>query len=299
MVERPVGCDAAWNAVDRCASADGDRPSSRILRGLPSVALFATDAALGAALRGKFPLRASIVVLTSWALLRETIPSVDCLVVVHRAVDSADVHRLLDDLPDAPAVPTVICAAPVRGAEGELPRCTAAGTLSAGAGAPVLWGEVQYAVSVGLLDRTVRRLAQRLAQTRPRSALRDALEVLCTADPPPSSIRSLCRIVGVHRRTLWYQWHACIRGPLPRLEDAMASVLLLRASMRRARGATWTAAAARLDLHRHTLARIAGRLAGLDRLPARFGSEADVAYAAARRIVVENLVWPVLRQQTV
>jgi hypothetical protein len=72
----------------------------------------------------------------------------------------------------------------------------------------------------------------------------------------------------------------------------------VRAFIRRARGATWSEAAAQCGIHRHTLARGACRLASLATLPPRVGERADAAHAAARRAFAENVVRPVLRKQT-
>ena len=139
-------------------------------------------------------------------------------------------------------------------------------------------------------------MAAGVVEARLPPQLRGAAVALCALDTGPTSVTALCALLGVHRRTLWYQWRTRVRGSTARLEDAIIAVVLLRASVRWAAGASWQGAAAAVGVHRHTLAR-AARRAEAPGLPPRGDAHADAVHAAVRRLVLENVARPLLRGQ--
>jgi hypothetical protein len=156
-------------------------------------------------------------------------------------------------------------------------------------------GRFWLVVEAAALSALLTRFGDRLPALRIGDALRDALSLLGTA-PCPASILSLCAALGIHRRTLWYQWQARARSRAPgaRLEDAVASAVFAHALASWSEGATWTAVATTVGVHRHTLARVAVRIIGLDGLPARSDAAAHMAFSAARRALATHLVRPVM-----
>lgn len=265
------------------------------VNGPPTVALLASSARAREIARARLPMRAAVVNAGTLALGRAAAAAVDCVVVARAPEDDHDLDSLAQLVTEGHVAPVVVvCAAEDPLERARLARAGVAAVVAAGAPAGRLWGEVQCAVSASLLART----ASRLSEVRLGPALHSALEALCAADPPFNSVEDVSAAVGTHRRTLWYQWRQRARGPTPRFEDVVTTVLLVRAFMRRARGATWSAIAAQSGVHRHTLARGAHRLLGLAELPPRAGERADAAHAAARRAFVENVVRPVLRKQS-
>ncbi|MFL5574369.1 MAG: hypothetical protein ACJ79S_00135 [Gemmatimonadaceae bacterium] len=264
------------------------------LAGPPTIALFASSARARDAARARLPMHATVVSAGTLALARAAANAVDCVVVARARADECGLGALVLGVAEGLGAPLIVCADATPVERVELARAGVAALVAPGAPAALLWGEVQCAVSAALLART----AARLGEVRLGPALRDALAVLCATDPPPASVEAVSATVGAHRRTLWYQWRQRARGPVPRFEDVVTTVLLVRAFMRRARGAKWSAVAEQCGVHRHSLARGAHRMLGLATLPPRSGERADVAHAAVRRAFVENVVRPVLRRQS-
>ena len=269
-------------------------PPARALHGPPAVALFATSARARDCARAQLPLDATVVSTGTWALTSAAATAVDCVVVVRAPGDGHhDLAPLARSLVERGRTPVVVYADAAPPERAELLRAGAAAVVAPGAPALAVWGEVQCAVSAAMLAGT----AAGLADVRLGAELRAALGALCVEDPPPSSVSEVCATIGAHRRTLWYQWHQRVRGSRPRFEDVVTTAVLVRAFMRRARGATWAEAAEHCRVHRHTLSRGARRLVGLPALPPRAGERADAAHAAVRRAFAENVVRPVLRIQ--
>jgi len=274
------------------------RPAQRLaavsaLAGPPTLALFATEHAASTATRGKLPLDATVVTVAAWPLAQAVAPAVDCVVLVRSPGGADDLTSLVRDLAFVAATPIVIAAEVGATELAAILSAGASAVVGAGTSGRVLWGAVQCSVSTALLHRA----SGRFAEAPLPAALRDALVALCLSDPPRASIAELCEAVGVHRRTLWYQWRRRVRAASPRLEDAVTAVLLLRAFMARAAGAGWASIALRDGVHRHTLVRSARRLLALAALPPGDGRESDAGHAAARRAFIENVVRPVLRRQ--
>jgi hypothetical protein len=93
--------------------------------------------------------------------------------------------------------------------------------------------------------------------------LRTALVHACTSASPVRSIAVLATAVGRNRCTLAREWRRVVGvRPAVRLEDFLDWVLLLRALEIRAAGRKWSAVATGLDVHPHTLSRIALRVGG-------------------------------------
>jgi hypothetical protein len=233
----------------------------------------------------------TVVSVPSWPLAVTLGSQVDCALVAvpPRAVFDATgaIHTLREEHPTLP----IVCAADA-GERGEIVRAGGAHEFIRFADtAAAVAAAIQAACTAALLERAA-ALLQGVDGMPP--ALRCALVHLCAADPPPRAVAELAAAVPVHRRTLWYQWRQ-FAGDLPlRLEDVVAWVLLLRASILRLRGSSWTEAAAALGLHRHTVARAGERLAGV-RLP-RATSDLTRTYAATlRRAFLSKVLKPLLR----
>jgi hypothetical protein len=187
-------------------------------------------------------------------------------------------------------VPLVMCAPDVE--RDELTRAGATKVVATdGFACGRLWLVVEAAAVTALLEE----FGDRLPELRIGDALRNALLLLCAA-PCPASIIAVCAALGVHRRTLWYQWQARVRSRAPgaRLEDAVASAVFAHALALWSEGATWSAVATAVGVHRHTLGRVAARIIGLDGLPIRNDAAAHAAYVATARALVTHLVRPVV-----
>jgi AcrR family transcriptional regulator len=84
--------------------------------------------------------------------------------------------------------------------------------------------------------------------------------MLC--EPPFRSVSELAEALGCNRRTLWRHWRLAIgAGVILRLEDVLDWILLLHAAGHKSLGRSWSQVASELQVHPHTLARAAARLA--------------------------------------
>lgn len=145
---------------------------------------------------------------------------------------------------------------------------------------------IEGARTGALLRRTAHAVA--LASGFPVT-LRDILIRLLVRTPPLRSVREACTDGAVNRRTLWYQWDATIDQSAITLHGVVAWILVLRASMLRARGYTWHDAATRLGVHRRTLAR-AVRERGFVMNPDPWDDLADGVHSALRQGFRHNVV---------
>ncbi len=134
----------------------------------------------------------------------------------------------------------------------------------------VVWFCEAERVLAGVLKRSghVDRLGQLAdcidAEIELPPTLRRALATACRQRPPMRTVQSLAAAAGgMPRSTLNTQWRRAfgIRSAF-RLQDFVGAVLLLRANERHVDGCKWTAVAAEMGVHHHTLNRIARRLAG-------------------------------------
>jgi hypothetical protein len=122
-----------------------------------------------------------------------------------------------------------------------------------------LWPAVRRARSSGFLQHLLRVVDRTLLSDPP---LQRALRYACRAERPIRSIGHLAAASGCDRRTLWRHWHDAVAARVPlRLEDVLDWLLLLHAVGRKTPGRSWSGVAAELQIHPHTLGRIAARLA--------------------------------------
>lgn len=107
--------------------------------------------------------------------------------------------------------------------------------------------------------------------------LRVALTAACRASSPVRTIPELAALAGRDRRTIWRLWQSTF-GPEPplRLQDFLDWLLLIHAAARRSTGVRWIVVAQELNVHEHTIARIARRLAGLNLRQVGDGGPGDV-----------------------
>lgn len=133
----------------------------------------------------------------------------------------------------------------------------------------VVWpGEVQRglwpAVQRARVRNTLRTLAHLFFKAEHLSPdLRQALAHACWSENPIPSITMLAHVVRCDRRTLWRHWsQGTDSAPALRLEDVLRWLLLLRAAGRKTPDRSWSAVAGDLNVHEHTIARLARRLAG-------------------------------------
>jgi len=237
--------------------------------------------------------RETVLSVPTWPLAVTLGSQVDCAVVAvppSAVFDAAGaIHALREE---HPALPVVYAADDVLRARDQVERARIAHEVIryGGAGATVS-AAIQAACTAALLERTAAQLHE--AGGVP-SALQAALVRLCASEPPPRAVAELAGGVPVHRRTLWYQWRQHVGAAPLRLEDVVAWVLLLRASILRLRGSSWTEAATALGVHRHTVARAAERLADT-RLPRGTGDLTRHHAAALRQRFVSKVLTPILR----
>jgi hypothetical protein len=107
---------------------------------------------------------------------------------------------------------------------------------------------------------------QHLAGAVDRALLLDrplhrAIRYACNAERPVRSIGQLAEACGCDRRTLWRHWRDVVaEGVALRLEDVLDWLLLLYAVGRKTPARSWSNIASELQIHPHTLGRIAARL---------------------------------------
>lgn len=122
-----------------------------------------------------------------------------------------------------------------------------------------LWPAVRRARASGFLQPILGILDQALLRYPP---LRRAIDYACRAEIPVRSIGQLAAASGCNRRTLWRHWHDAVGAGCPlRLEDVLDWLLLLHAVGRKEPTRSWSSVASDLQIHPHTLGRIAARLA--------------------------------------
>jgi hypothetical protein len=121
-----------------------------------------------------------------------------------------------------------------------------------------LWPAVRRARANVVRHHLTGAVDQALLPDRP---LQRAIRYACNAESPVRSIGQLATACGCDRRTLWRHWHQTVSaGVALRLEDVLDWLLLLYAVGRKTPAQSWSAVAAELQIHPHTLSRIAARL---------------------------------------
>lgn len=121
-----------------------------------------------------------------------------------------------------------------------------------------LWQAVHNARSSGFLQHLLGVVDRTLQKFPP---LHRAIRTACCADQPLRSLGQLAAAAGCDRRTLWRHWHRAVAAHATlRLEDVLDWLLLMYAVGRKEPTRSWSKVAADLQIHPHTLGRIATRL---------------------------------------
>ena len=94
--------------------------------------------------------------------------------------------------------------------------------------------------------------------------LRHALTHLFQVPNAIATVDELATAVGCDRRTLWRLWRSSVASDeTVRLQDVLDWNVLLHAAIMRMQSTSWVGIASKLNIHEHTLARSAKRLAGM------------------------------------
>jgi hypothetical protein len=130
--------------------------------------------------------------------------------------------------------------------------------------------------------------------------LQRAIRYACNAERPVRSIGQLAVACGCDRRTLWRHWHRAVSARVTlRLEDVLDWLLLLYAIGRKTPAQSWSAVAAELQIHPHTLSRIAARLtarplrklASSDQVPLTLQFHGQLIAALVGEPARNNVTW--------
>jgi hypothetical protein len=225
------------------------------------LAVFADERPYAARVAATMAAHEPTLLVDSWECLEQAIPSTTCTVVVIRWLRGTPEEARLRDLRFRyPLHPIILVTS--KNADNAL---------------ALRWVGVEDVVWLSELERglwpAVRRghaqaILQDMAATVRRAMPADrllgrAIAYACRATPPLRSIGQLASALGCDRRTLWRHWRAALSGASAfRLEDVLDWFLLLHAVGRKLPGRSWAHLATELQVHPHTLGRIAARLAG-------------------------------------
>lgn len=257
-----------------------------------TLAVFAQNPDVLVQVRRCLPLDVTTVTLTTWSVFLAVAPSCDAAIVRLPPQPSELLVGALGRLHTiAPFVPLVAVAAAAasRALADQLTPVPLAGVVDERDAGAVLWPTVQDACTSTMLDRLAVAVARSPTMPAP---LKTALSAAITHTPPIRSVVELVAVTGQNRRTVWYNWRRRTGSSALRLEDLVDWLLLLRASIAHSRGASWTAAAHELGVHRHTLARLAERHLG-EPLH-EFGPE---THTRLRWMFFQKVVRPLLARQ--
>jgi hypothetical protein len=221
-------------------------------------ALYASERHWLAFARPELPLADPVVGTITWEAFYAIAPTADCSVVAVQPADATVAYgRLLTFMVEYPFAPVVVVAD--RGIPPQL-------RLMCEVIRPPLkrrriWPAIQRASTRSLLAEAAVRAEE--SQHHP-AILRTAVAAACRSDPPLHSVAVLADIVGCHRRTLWRHWHETSpAGAATSLLDLLDWILMLRLCLIRPGPSPWDMVAARVGVHRQTLARIARRTTAL------------------------------------
>jgi len=198
------------------------------------------------------------VVLTAWQAVEAHLPRARCIVLGDQAPSLSGLPARARSLSQR-AVSTIILAITTRTPE------HARAFLGSGV-TDILWlgdspATLQAAVGTAMRRQPLDALAAQLhGATHLPLYLRNTLAYLCRSPSSVRTVHQLCEAAGCHRSTLWAQWRAIGGHAQLRMQDLVDWVLLLRACSRRLPGASWNSVAAEIEVHEHTIARIARRL---------------------------------------
>jgi len=195
-----------------------------------------------------------------WDGLERALPVVTCVVVVLGWVRGGDQdQRQLDSLKERyPLRPVVL----VMSKDADNVRAVRSTAVE-----EVVWmSEIESGLWPAVRRARANVSRQRLAGAVDRALLQDpplqrALLYACGAERPVKSIGQLAAACGCDRRTLWRHWRDVVAAKVSlRLEDVLDWLLLLHALGRKTPTRSWSRVAAELQIHPHTLGRIAARL---------------------------------------
>jgi hypothetical protein len=197
----------------------------------------------------------------SWEALECALPDASCAVVVGGwLLGTVGEARLLSLKERCPLLPLVLVTS--KNADNAL-------ALRWAGLEEVIWlSEVESDLWPAVCRARAHAILVRLAGVVDRALPADrllgtAIAYACRARPPLRSIRQLAAALACDRRTLWRHWRMAGAGRMSlRVEDMLDWFLLLHAVGRKIPGRSWSSIAGDLQIHPHTLARIAGRLAG-------------------------------------
>lgn len=198
------------------------------------------------------------IVVTAWQALEAHLPRARCIVLADHAPDVSGIPARVRSLSQR-AVRAAILA--VTTPTPEHVRAFVGSGVS-----DILWlydtpAKLQDAVGTAVRRQPLEALgAQLLSATHLPLDLRNTLAYLCRAPTGIRTVHELCEAAGCHRSTLWAQWRAIGGTALLRVQDLVDWVMLLRACSRHVPGASWNAVAVEMNVHEHTIARIARRL---------------------------------------
>ena len=108
----------------------------------------------------------------------------------------------------------------------------------------------------------VRQRLRSAALTEPELAtpVRQFLVAAAEHQPPPYAVQRITGDLGYARSSLWRSWVRVHSRTGPRLEDVADWLLLLEATGLKTRRIPWSCVAEQLQVHEHTIGRIAYRL---------------------------------------
>lgn len=225
------------------------------------LAVFADERPYAARVAATMAEHEPTLLVNSWECLEEAIPSTTCTVVVLGWLrGSVDEARLRDLKIRYPLHPIILVTS--KNADNAL-------ALRWVAVEEVVWlSELECGLWPAVRRGRAQALLQDVAATVRRAIPADdllgrAIAYAWRARPPLRCINQLASALACDRRTLWRHWRVALCGASAlRLEDVLDWFLLLHAVGRKLPGRSWAHLAIELQVHPHTLGRIAARLAG-------------------------------------
>ena len=235
------------------------------------LAVFADERLYAARVAATMADHEPILLVDSWECLEAVIPSTTCSVVVLGWLrGTADEARLRDLRFRHPRHPLIVVTS--KNADNAL-------ALRWVAVEDVVWlSELERALWPAVRRGHAQALMHDMAATVGHAMPADpvigrAIAYACRASPPFRSIAQLATALACDRRTLWRHWRVALSdGSAFRLEDVLDWLLLLHAVGRKLPERSWAHVAGELQVHPHTLGRIAVRLT---RRPLRALTAAD------------------------
>jgi hypothetical protein len=248
------------------------------------IATFCPDERLLPRVRASAGLRHELVVCGSWQAFEHAAARADAQLVVLEWLRTEElVERLFDRSARSPDLPMVLLTAQDPEAVRKLSRLVID---------EIIWphevdrvGEALDRALGGALPNRLARAIDGAESLPPR--LRQALTYALRAQQPVLSVADVAAGAGCDRRTLWRQTQQ-ISELIPgcRLQDLLDWIFLLRVAALKVPGRRWSTIAGQLDVHEHTIARIAKRLTGHTLRDLSVNGQAEVARLFSQRILV-------------